>query len=326
MLQIIGYESAHQPWFEKLNREWIERHFWMEPLDVEVLQHPDKHIIEQGGAILMARLDDEIAGTVALKWVAPGVYEFTKMAVDERFRGRKIGQRLADSALHKARTLGAKKVILYSSTKLVPALALYRKLGFVDVPVDGPYKRSDIKMELNMSSIMGNISIRTASPSDGPMLTELGSRTFYETFMPFNSKSDMQLYLEKNFTEAVVANEFREPGTTFLVAEAGETIVGYAKIRTLVRPDELDATHPIEIERIYSIKEYLGKGVGKQLMEACLNLAKQNSHDVVWLGVWENNPRAISFYQKYGFRKFATHPFMLGNDLQTDWLMKKPIT
>ena len=147
-ITMLEYNSFYQPWFEKLNRHWIEQYFWMEPIDVAVLQDPESHIIQKGGAILMAGVEEEIAGTVALKYVEPGVYEFTKMAVDERFRGQKVGLALAEAAIEKARSLGAKKIILYSSTKLVPAITLYRKLGFKEIPVDGPYKRSDIKMQL----------------------------------------------------------------------------------------------------------------------------------------------------------------------------------
>lgn len=148
VLEILDFEPAHQTWFEKLNRQWIEQYFWMEPVDVEVLQHPDKTIIEKGGAILMASIDGAIAGTVALKFVEQGVYEFTKMAVDEKYRGQKIGKALGESAIEKAKKLGARKIILYSNTILTPAIELYRKLGFLEVPVDGPYKRSNIKMEL----------------------------------------------------------------------------------------------------------------------------------------------------------------------------------
>jgi ribosomal protein S18 acetylase RimI-like enzyme len=148
MIEIINYSPSDQPWFEKLNRDWIEKYFWMEPLDFHVLQHPDIHIISNGGCILMARYCGEIAGTVALKLVEPRIYEFTKMAVDEKFQGKKIGQALADAAIAKAKSLGAKKIILYSNTILAPAIALYRKIGFKEIPVDGTYKRSDIKMEL----------------------------------------------------------------------------------------------------------------------------------------------------------------------------------
>ena len=147
-LTIHEYKPEYQPWFEKFNRDWIEKYFWMEPIDVAVLQNPDEHILNKGGAILMASCDKEMAGTVALKYVESGIYEFTKMAVEERFRGQHIGLLLSEAAIIKARELGAHKIILYSNTVLAPAISLYRKLGFKEVPVDAVYERSDIKMEL----------------------------------------------------------------------------------------------------------------------------------------------------------------------------------
>lgn len=149
-LEITEYQPEHQPYFEQLNREWIEKYFWMEPIDILVLEHPDEHILDKGGAILMAFYEKEIVGTVALKFHEKGVYEFTKMAVDERYRGRKIGLALSGAAIGKAKQLGAHKIILYSHTMLNAAISLYRKIGFREVPVDGPYKRSDIKMELTL--------------------------------------------------------------------------------------------------------------------------------------------------------------------------------
>jgi len=151
VFKIVTYTPAFQPWFENLNREWIEHYFWMEPIDNEVLQHPEEHIIAPGGEILFALSDNVVAGTVALKFVTEGVYEFTKMAVSKEFRGKKAGQQLAEAAILKAKNLGANKIILYSNTVLTPAIALYRKLGFTEIPLDGPYKRSNIKMELLLS-------------------------------------------------------------------------------------------------------------------------------------------------------------------------------
>lgn len=145
---IVDYLPTHQAQFEKLNRDWIERYFWMEPLDVDVLSKPDIHIIQTGGSIFMALHQSEIVGTVALKYVNHGIYEFTKMAVDEKFQGMKIGKRLALAAIDRAKEKQAEKIILYSNTILETAIALYRKLGFQEVPLDGPYKRSNIKMEL----------------------------------------------------------------------------------------------------------------------------------------------------------------------------------
>lgn len=147
-VSILEYSTEHQPWFEKLNRNWIEKYFWMEPIDFEVLGNPEKHILDKGGSILMAYCNKEIAGTVALKYVEPNVYEFTKMAVDEKFQGKKVGMLLSEAAILKAKQQGANKIILYSNTVLAPAISLYRKLGFKEIPLDGPYKRSNIKMEL----------------------------------------------------------------------------------------------------------------------------------------------------------------------------------
>jgi GNAT superfamily N-acetyltransferase len=151
-ISIVSYRPEYQPWFEKLNREWIEKHFWMEPIDFEVLQHPDIHILGQGGAILFAKVGRKVSGTVALKFVKHGVYEFTKMAVEEKYRGKKIGLALGHAAVVRAKELGASKIILYSNRILAPAISLYRKMGFVEVPVDAVYKRSDIKMELLLTT------------------------------------------------------------------------------------------------------------------------------------------------------------------------------
>lgn len=150
-LEIFEYKPMHQPWFEKLNRQWIEKYFSMEPLDFLILQNPEDHIINKGGSIFMASYHKELVGTVALKLVTPTVYELTKMAVDENFQGKKIGQALAEAAINKARICGAEKITLYSNTLLTPAIQLYKKLDFKEIPVDGPYKRTNIKMELKLA-------------------------------------------------------------------------------------------------------------------------------------------------------------------------------
>ena len=128
VLEMIEYQPEHQPWFEKFNRQWIEEYFWMEPIDFEVLQHPDEYIISKGGKILVATYNKEIAGTVALKFVDAKTYEFTKMAVDSKFRGLKVGQALGEEAISKAKSLGATKIILYSHTVLVPAVTFIKSL------------------------------------------------------------------------------------------------------------------------------------------------------------------------------------------------------
>lgn len=149
-IEVVAYRPEHQPWFENLNRHWIEKYFWMEPIDFEVLQHPDEHILKPGGTIFMGLYNKEMAGTAAVKFVNPEVYEFTKMAVDDKFQGKKIGKAIAEAAIEWCKKSNAKRIILYSNTKLETAIAMYRKLGFAEVPLDGPYKRSNIKMELKL--------------------------------------------------------------------------------------------------------------------------------------------------------------------------------
>ena len=322
LVEIIDYRPEWQPWFEKFNRDWIEKYFWMEPIDTLVLQHPEDHIIKKGGHILMAKADREVAGTVALKFAAPGVYEFTKMAVDEKFRGIKVGEMLAKAAIEKARALNATKIILYSSTKLKPALSLYRKLGFTGIPVDGPYKRSDIKMELPLKEILPqSITIRRASLNDAALLKNLGAQTFQETFAEHNTADDMKMYLEKNFTVDHLLAELNDNLSEFYIAEHFTTAVGYVKLRAGHEPDQLK-DHAIEIERLYSLKNYIGKGVGKFLIQTAFQKAKDKGFETIWLGVWEHNKRAINFYRKFGFEKFGSHIFVLGKDEQTDLLMK----
>lgn len=155
-IRIRLYRAEDQPWFEQLNREWIEQHFVMEPVDTAVLMDPDTHIIKPGGCILMAEIEGKIAGTVALRRVTECIYEFTKMAVAKEFRGLRIGYALGEAALARAKSLNATSVILYSHTSLVPAISLYRKMGFREVPLDGPYERSDIKMEISLQETIAN--------------------------------------------------------------------------------------------------------------------------------------------------------------------------
>lgn len=150
-INIIDYKKEHQPYFEMLNRAWIEKYFEMEQRDIESLTKPEETIIKKGGAILMAEYDGVIAGTVALKKVDGVTYEFTKMAVDENFRRRGIAEELCHASFIKAKELGAKMVILFSNSILTPAITMYEKVGFRHVTVENSgYKRSDVKMSITI--------------------------------------------------------------------------------------------------------------------------------------------------------------------------------
>ncbi len=151
-LTILPYRPELQVHFERLNKAWLEAYFKVEPIDAYVLGNPEEAILKDGGAILFAAYGDKIVGTVALKYIEPGLYELTKMAVDETYRGLGAGKAICAAAIDKARELGATKVLLYSQTGLQAAIGIYRKLGFVEIPLEkGKYERADIKMELPLA-------------------------------------------------------------------------------------------------------------------------------------------------------------------------------
>lgn len=150
-ITIRRYKPEDRVCFEAFNRQWIEEFFHMEPVDQQVLTNPEQHILAHGGMILIACIDETVVGTVALKKINRHTFEFTKMAVKQDYRGKNIGKTLSLAAIDLARNMGGKSIILYSNTILEAAIALYRKLGFEEVPLDGPYKRSNIKMQLALT-------------------------------------------------------------------------------------------------------------------------------------------------------------------------------
>ena len=150
-IDIIDFEKQYTKDFYDLNVEWLKTFFYVEPFDEDVLSNPEKHIIDRGGYIFFARLNKQVVGTVALMPLGKdGLFELTKMAVSTNHRGYKIGQKLMQYCIDYAKSLGLPKLILYSNTKLENAIYIYRKYGFIEVPVEAnsPYQRSDIKMEL----------------------------------------------------------------------------------------------------------------------------------------------------------------------------------
>lgn len=151
-IKIIDFEPALAIHFEALNKDWIEKYFKLEEVDKQVLEHPREEILDHGGCIIFAEYGEKIIGTVALKKTEANTYEMIKMAVDENYRGLKIGHALAQAIIAKAKELGGKKLILYSNRSLAPAINLYIKSGFKEVPVDPgtAYKRCNIKMEMDL--------------------------------------------------------------------------------------------------------------------------------------------------------------------------------
>lgn len=152
-MEIIPFERRYAKDFRDLNIEWLEKYFWVEPHDEEVLGKPEKYIIEPGGMIFFVRDQRNIIGTVALMKMEEGVFELTKMAVVPAARGKNIGQRLMNYTLDYARSKGWRMLIIYSNRKLENAIHIYKKYGFREIPIEknNPYARGDIKMELPLS-------------------------------------------------------------------------------------------------------------------------------------------------------------------------------
>lgn len=150
-IEIIEFRDELATYFTNLNIAWLKKYFVVEPLDQEMLFEPKKFIIDNAGFIFFAKADGKIAGTFALIKIEDEVYELSKMAVDEQFQGKKIGNELLRFCIEEGKKLKAKKIILYSNTQLEPAIHLYKKFGFREVPFDvSGYERANIKMEMNL--------------------------------------------------------------------------------------------------------------------------------------------------------------------------------
>jgi len=169
------------------------------------------------------------------------------------------------------------------------------------------------------------LAIREATIEDAWLIANISHQTFYETFASHNSKADMDKFLNQQFTRGRLMMEVGAKGNTFLLAYDGNEVAGYVKIRDEKIPMSMGNVSALEIARLYAMPKHVGKGVGSLLMQSCIDIAKQKNKEWLWLGVWEKNQRAIDFYIKWGFAKFDETDFLLGDDIQRDWLMKRRV-
>ncbi|MCP9757215.1 GNAT family N-acetyltransferase [Lacihabitans sp. CCS-44] len=169
---------------------------------------------------------------------------------------------------------------------------------------------------------MTSIEIKKVQTADLKQLQEIGRQTFSETFSAGNTEENMQNYLEEGFSEEKLSKELNDPNAEFYFATQKNVVIGYLKLNFGASQTELKDESALEIERIYVLKDFHGKSVGQVLYNQAIDIAKQKKANYVWLGVWEENPRAISFYKKNGFVEFDKHIFKLGDDEQTDIMMK----
>ncbi len=167
-----------------------------------------------------------------------------------------------------------------------------------------------------------SLNFRKCGLSDIDTLVSIAKKTFIEAFEKDNNPDDFKTYIDRAFTTSTIKKQLENPDSTFYFVSEDAILVGYLKLNTNQAQSELQDNDSIEIERIYVLKEYQGKQIGKQMLRYAFNIGIQKKKTYVWLGVWQKNLDAIRFYEKYGFQKFDTHPYFIGNDKQTDWLMR----
>lgn len=172
---------------------------------------------------------------------------------------------------------------------------------------------------------MINYTFHKIDVDDVIQLQQISRITFSETFAEHNTEEDLNNYLQEQLSLKKLVEELNNNYSTFYFASENERVIGYLKLNWEKAQTELINEAAFEIERIYILKEYFGKGLGQFLLDHAIIIGKAHQPTYIWLGVWEKNSRAIRFYEKNGFKIFSSHLFTLGNDIQTDLLMKLEI-
>jgi len=169
------------------------------------------------------------------------------------------------------------------------------------------------------------LTIRKATSADADVLSELALRIFLDTFAAQNNPEDVELHAQHSYSREIQLEEINDPAFTYLIAEVDGKAVAFAMIGLPRSESCARFEAPIELFRFYVDKEWHGKGIAQPMMKACENVALSLGGRTICLSVWLENPRAIRFYEKMGFRKEGTQPYVLGNDVQTDWVMVRNV-
>ena len=169
------------------------------------------------------------------------------------------------------------------------------------------------------------LTIRRGTLADAALLSEFGASTFSETFAADNSPEDLAAYLATSFNLSQQTAELEDLASTFLIADVDGRAAGYAMLRESEPENGVEGANPVELVRLYVSRDWLGRGIGEQLMRACIEVARHDGYETIWLGVWERNARAQAFYRKWNFRTVGEHMFQLGSDLQRDLVMERTL-
>ena len=166
------------------------------------------------------------------------------------------------------------------------------------------------------------LSLHKCSIHDLEPVQRIARETFISSFAEKNDPVDFQAYMEKAFSETQIRKELLHPDSDFYLVRSEGVNVGYLKLNFSIAQTDIRDAESCELERIYVRLSYQGMGIGKWMLDRAMELAGQKGKRYLWLGVWQENKEAIRFYENYGFYKFGTHPYYIGSDRQTDWLMR----
>lgn len=177
-----------------------------------------------------------------------------------------------------------------------------------------------------LGEVQMDICLRYATAADNLLLAQAGRRLFFEAFAALNSAQNMAIYLAESFGPEKQASELEDPDSVTKIAEVNGKFAGYVRLKEGKPALPIPGQRPIELVRIYTEREILGQGVGSHMMQASLEEAARRGYDVIWLGVWQQNPSAIRFYERWGYITAGTQIFRMGDDLQTDNVMYRRVT
>jgi len=175
---------------------------------------------------------------------------------------------------------------------------------------------------VNFEVLQMNLSYKICTQNDLQDIEEISVKTFVTAFEKHNNPEDFKIYMDTAFSKEQLRRELLDDNVNFYLVYGKNDVVGYFKLNEKEAQTEPFGDTSVEIERIYVLDEYQGHNIGKQMLMKIIEIAKQRQMAFLWLGVWEMNAGAIRFYERNGFKKFDTHPYYVGNDKQTDWLMR----
>lgn len=288
--------------------------------------------------VVLAYDGDEAVGCGAIKFYDDKTMEVKRMYVAPSARGLGFASAILQELERWAKQLSYHQCLLETGVKQTEAIKLYEKNAYAKIENYGQYqgqansvcfaKTLAITGQESTGSISKHeVNIRFANGHDAQTLAQLGKETFHEAFIayPQMPKADLASYVEQEFTRAKLETQLAEENAFFLLAEYAGQAIAYAKMEVNQSPPGVDLQNPIKLRRLYCKQQYVGMGVGANLMERCILEANQRQHDGIYLTVWEHNLHAQGFYKKWSFEPCGTLDIVLGKAALRDLIMRKSL-